>query len=79
MDALDGLDLGEAAIGAGDDVLAPTSLAKRTMRSATRRGCSTVMVWWVTTPGIRILPGGSFTFSQTRHSCSWRTLAASIE
>ena len=34
----------------------PTSLAKRTMRSATRRGCSTVVTWWVMTPGIRIWP-----------------------
>ena len=32
------------------------------MRSATRRGCSTEIVWWVTTPGMRILPSGSLTF-----------------
>ena len=38
----------------------PTIFASRTMRSATRRGCSTVVVWWVMTPGIRIFPGGSF-------------------
>ena len=40
---------------------------------------STLVVWCVTTPGIRSFPGGSFTDCQTRHSCSCRTLAASIE
>ena len=36
-----------------------------------------MLVAWLITPGISVLPGGSFTFSHTRHSCSWRGLAAS--
>ena len=44
----------------------PTSLAKRTMRSATSSGCSTTLVAWLTTPGMMILPSGSFTSCQTR-------------
>ena len=32
------------------------------MRSAITWGCSTVMMWWVITPGMRILPGGSSGF-----------------
>ena len=39
----------------------PTSRAKRTIRSATRRGCSTVVMWCVMTPGISILPSGAST------------------
>ena len=31
------------------------------------------------TPGIRTLPSGSFTVSNTAHSCAWRGLAASNE
>ena len=38
----------------------PTSRAKRTMRSATRCGCSTTLVAWLTTPGMSSLPSGSF-------------------
>ena len=41
-------------------------------------GCSTTLVPWLTTPGTRILPGGSFTSCHTFHSCSWRGLAASM-
>ena len=36
----------------------PTTLAKRTMRSATRSGCSTKLVTVSITPGIRTLPSG---------------------
>src|SRR5262249_25139553 len=57
----------------------PTSFAKRRMRSATSSGCSTTLVAWLTTPGKISLPSGSLMFSQTRHSCSWRTLPASNE
>jgi hypothetical protein len=32
----------------------------------------TTLVWCVTTPGISTFPSGSFTLSQTRHSCSGR-------
>ena len=31
------------------------------------------------TPGISTLPSGSFTFSNSVHSCAWRGLAASNE
>ena len=57
----------------------PTTEAKFLIRSATSSGCSTTLVEWLMTPGIRILPSGSFTSRQTCHSCSWRGLAASIE
>ena len=40
----------------------PSSFANLTMRSAINRGCSTVVVWWVMTPGMRIFPAGNFTF-----------------
>src|SRR4029450_1868769 len=56
-----------------------TRLAYRTRRSATSSGCSTRLVAWAMTPGIRILPSGSCTSCHTFHSCSWHTLAASIE
>ena len=36
----------------------PTTLAKRTIRSATRSGCSTKLVTESITPGSRILPSG---------------------
>ena len=52
--------------------------ASRTSRWATSSGCSTTLVWCVTTPGISFLPSGSETSSQRRHSCSWRGLACSI-
>ena len=38
----------------------PTKLVKRRMRSATSSGCSTTLVAWLTTPGMRILPCGKF-------------------
>src|SRR3974377_794932 len=57
----------------------PTIFASRTMRSATSSGCSTMLVAWLITPGIKILPGLSFTLSHTRHSWAWRGLAASNE
>src|SRR6185437_12528151 len=55
----------------------PTRLAKRWMRCDTSSGCSTTSVEWVTTPGITILPAGSFTVSHTAYSCSCRAFAAS--
>src|SRR5215468_8020102 len=57
----------------------PTIPAKRSSRWATSRGCSTVVVWWVMTPGMRILPSGSFVRSHTSHSHSCREFAASME
>ncbi len=57
----------------------PPDRHKAAMRSATSSGCSTTLLAWLTTPGIRILPSGSFTSFQTFHSCSWRGLAASTE
>jgi hypothetical protein len=48
----------------------PTAPANRISRSATSSGCSTTFVLWLTTPGTRILPGGSATSVHTRHSCS---------
>ena len=39
----------------------PTSFANRTIRSATRSGCSTTLVAWLTTPGMISFPAGSFT------------------
>jgi len=46
---------------------------------ATTSGCSTTLVAWLTTPGMRILPSGNFTSRQTLYSCSCRTLPASTE
>src|SRR5215469_1334785 len=57
----------------------PTIFASRTMRSATSSGCSTMLVAWLITPGIKTLPGFSFTLCHTRHSCACRGLAASNE
>src|SRR5215470_1576713 len=57
----------------------PTTPAKRLMRWAIASGCSTIFDEWVMTPGMRLLPSGSLTLSQTFHSCSWRGLAASNE
>ena len=57
----------------------PTSFANRTIRSATSRGCSTRRRVMRHDARDQIFPAGSFTFSHTRHSCSCRTLAASIE
>jgi hypothetical protein len=56
----------------------PTSLARRTTRSATSSGCSTTLVAWLMTPGMSNVSFGNFTLSHTRHSCSWRGLAPSI-
>src|SRR5690349_20655679 len=39
----------------------PTFRANRSTRLATSSGCSTSTVEWVTHPGARILPAGSFT------------------
>ena len=78
MHALDERPLGEAAVGAGEHVLLPTTLASRTSRCATSSGCSMTFVWCVTTPGISFLPSGSGTSSHTRHSCSCRALACSM-
>src|SRR5262249_41150576 len=57
----------------------PTTRAKVTMRSAIVSGCSTTAVVWAMTPGIRILPSGSLTSCQTRHSYEWRGGAAPPE
>src|SRR4029453_15743233 len=48
----------------------PTHEANRVRRSAMSSGCSTTFVPWLTTPGTRIFPGGSFTSCHTFHSCS---------
>src|SRR5581483_3982385 len=56
----------------------PRILARRAMRSATSSGCSTTLVAWLITPGMRICPGASFTVFQTCHSCSCRGLAPSM-
>ena len=69
----------EAAIGAGDHVFATDNVRITMSRSATSSGCSTTFVAWLTTPGIRIFPSGSFTSRHTFHSCSWRALPASTE
>src|ERR1700761_248743 len=57
----------------------PRSFANRSRRWATSLGCSTVVMWWLMTPGMRILPSGSFVCSHTSHSHSCRGLAASME
>src|ERR1700757_2604062 len=57
----------------------PRILAKRSRRWATSLGCSTVVMWWLMTPGMRILPSGSFACSHTSHSHSCLGLAASME
>src|SRR5262245_23072896 len=57
----------------------PTAWANRTIRSATGSGCSPRTVDCVSVPGIATARSGSFTVSHTRHSCSWRGLAASNE
>src|SRR5262245_26206391 len=57
----------------------PTILAKRRILSATNSGCSTRLVVWLITPGMRIFQSGSFTRSKTWYSCSWRGFAASNE
>ena len=55
----------------------PTTDAKRSIRWATRSGCSTSTVDWVITPGISTASSGSVTSRHTCHSCSWRGFAAS--
>ena len=57
----------------------PTTPAKFLMRHATSSGCSTTLVEWVTTPGMRIFPSGNFTSFHTIHSCSCLGLALSSE
>ena len=74
--AADERALSEPAVGTGNHVVAAN---KRTRRSATSSGCSTTLVWWLTTPGMSVRPSGSFTVVQTFYSCSWRAFAASIE
>ena len=61
-----------------EECLRAIARAMRTRRSATSSGCSTMLVAWLITPGTSVLPRGSFTFSHTRHSCSWRGLAPSM-
>ena len=67
--------LRETAVGARHDVSRPSKLANRWMRSDTSSGCSTTLVAWLMTPGIRMRPAGSLTSFQTCHSCSCRGLA----
>ena len=62
-----------------DDALASHTPATRSMRSATSSGCSTSMLDWVMTPGISVVPSGSFRSSPHAYSCSWRGFAASKE
>ena len=57
----------------------PTISAYLTMRCATSSGCSTSTVECEITPGIRIVPSGSFASRHTVHSCSWRGFEASNE
>src|SRR5713226_4776785 len=57
----------------------PTRPANRRRRCAINSGCSTWLIAWLITPGIRILPSGNFTSCHTVHSHSWRGLAASME
>ena len=65
MDALVERLLREAAVGAGDDVFRPTSLASRTIRSSHQLGISdTTLVAWLMTPGISTEPFGSLTSCQ---------------
>ena len=51
--------LRKAAVRARDHVLAPDEAAKRTIRSATSSGCSTMLVAWLITPGISTVSFGS--------------------
>src|SRR6266403_1604820 len=50
----------------------PTTRANVTIRSAIVSGCSTTAVVCARAPGMRILPSGNLTSSQTRHSYEWR-------
>src|SRR5262249_53036728 len=54
---------------------APTTRAYCTMRSATSSGCSTKFEVESITPGMMILPSGSFTSFHTFHSWPWRGFA----
>ena len=72
-------EAGEAAIGAGDDVLAPDRLGEAADAFGINSGCSTMFEEWVMTPGMTDLPSGNFTSAHTFHSCSWRGFAASKE
>src|SRR5262249_11503953 len=54
---------------------APTTRAYCTMRSATSSGCSTKFEVESITPGMMILPSGSFTSFHTFHSWPWRGVA----
>ena len=60
-------------------VFGRAAVAAWTMASAMTSGCSTMSVAWPTTPGTITLPSGNLISSQTRHSCSWRGLDASME
>src|SRR5438093_10137731 len=51
----------QAAIGAGDNVFSTDDFSERDDAIGYRSGCSTRSVAWLTTPGIRIFPAGSFT------------------
>src|SRR5262249_29525296 len=53
----------------------PTTRAYCTMRSATSSGCSTKFEVESITPGMMILPSGSFTSFHTFHSWPWRGFA----
>ena len=55
----------------------PTIRANRSIRSATSSGCSMMFVQVSIVPGMRTLSSGIFVSAHTRHSCSWRGLAAS--
>ena len=57
----------------------PTSFAYLARRCATSSGCSMKSLKWPTTPGMSTASPGSFTVSNTRHSCSWQGFEASIE
>src|SRR5712692_3757806 len=68
-----------AAIAAGDDVLAADQLGVAGEALGDEFGMLDEIVLDSRTPGMRTLPAGSFTASNTVHSWAWRGLAASKE
>ena len=73
-----GREAGEAAIGAGDDVLAPDDLGKPPDALGDRLGMLDEVRAVRDDAGDQ-LPSGSLDSSHTRHSCSCRGLPASKE
>ena len=69
----------EPAVDTGDHAPRPTPDAYLPMRSATSSGCSTKFDVESMTPGMMVLPAGSFASFQIFHSCSWRGFAPGKE